>query len=1099
LLDAIDALRADGGAPPPRSTDTGAAPSPPAAPATQAERRQLTVMFVDLVGSTALSGRLDPEDMRDLLRGFQDVTAGEVARFEGHVAKLLGDGVLAYFGWPAAHEDEAERAVRAGLGLVKAVGRLTAPNGEALACRVGIATGLVVVGDLAGEGEARERAVVGETPNLAARLQGLAEPGAVVVAEATRRLLGGLFAYRDLGAVPLKGFAAPVRAFAIAGEGAAESRFEALHAAGLTPLIGREQELALLVDRWQRAREGEGQVVLLAGEPGIGKSRLVRAFRERLGDEPHTALSQFCSPYHTNTALHPVIGLLERAAGLRREDPPEHHLDRLEAMLALATEDVGACAPPLADLLGIPTGGRYPVLELSPQQRKKQIFRALLDQLAGLAARQPVLVVYEDVHWADPTTLELIGRVVEQVQRLAVLVLITFRAEFVPPWAGHGHVTALSLSRLGRRQGGVLVARVAGGKPLPPEVLGQILVRTDGVPLFVEELTKAVLESGLLREEGDRYALTGPLPPLAIPATLQDSLMARLDRLAPIKEVAQVAACLGREFDHAVLAAVSPLPEPALSGALDQLVEAELIFRRGVPPEASYIFKHALVCDAAYQSLLKSRRQQLHGRIASVLEARFPELAETQPEVLAQHCAEAGLTEKAVAYWHQAGKLAAQRSALAEAVTQLHRGLELLPRLSDRAERGRLEVELQVTLGYVLMISKGVAAPEMGTAYGRARTLCRELDDARLEPVALWGMWQYLHNRPDMAAALVTAEELLTWARSRGDVAAEVSGHRSACVTRVFRGDLELALSHADQVKALYDPAQHPITVSLTDPWIFTPWIAARSVSVWALLLLGRPGQAFALSREALSAADADGRPYVRAVVLHQQNVFDQMRGEQRAVEERSAGLLMLTEKHGFPHWHATATILHGWAVATGGAPEAGLAETRRGLAAKQATGAEVKVPYYLGLMAGQLGRMGRAADALALLDDAFTRVKATGERWYEAELHRLRGEALLQTAPPDVEQAAACFREAIEVAQRQSAKWWELRAASSLARLWADQGEQATAHDLLAPVLGWFTEGFDAPDLREAKALLQELASTPLGPRTRPRRRPTTLVNYPG
>ena len=481
-----------------------------------------------------------------------------------------------------------------------------------------------------------------------------------------------------------------------------------------------------------------------------------------------------------------------------------------------------------------------------------------------------------------------------------------------------------------------------------------------------------------------------------------------------------------------------------------------------------------------------------------MLEARFPELAETQPEVLAQHCAEAGLTAKAVAYWHQAGKLAAQRSALAEAVMQLHRGLELLPRLSDRAERGRLEVELQVTLGYVLMTLKGVAAPEMGAAYGRARTLCRELDDARLEPVALWGMWQYLHNRPDMAAALVTAEELLTWARFRGDVAAEVSGHRSACVTPIFRGDLELALSHADQVRALYDPAQHPITVSPTDPWIFTPWIAARSVSVWALLLLGRPGQAFALSREALSAADADGRPYMRAVVLHQQNVFDQMRGEQRAVEERSAGLLTLTEKHGFPHWHATATILHGWAVATGGAPEAGLAEMRRGLAAKQATGAEIKVPYYLGLMAGQLGRMGRAADALALLDDAFTRVKATGERWFEAELHRLRGEALLQTASPDVEQAAACFREAIEMAQRQSAKWWELRAASR-SPVSGPTGRAGDGARSAGARPGLVHRGLRRAGLAGGEGVASGAGVTPLGPRTRPRRRSTTLVNYPG
>ena len=627
-------------------------PELPARPPPAAERRQLTLVFVDLVGSTALAARLDPEDTREVVAAYQRAVAAELARYEGHVAKFLGDGVLAYFGWPAAHEDDAERAVRAGLAALSAVAGITPADGTRLAARVGIATGLVVVGDLIGEGSAREEAVVGETPNLAARLQALAEPGTVVIAERTRQLVGGLFELADLGSHAVKGLAEPVRAWRVVGEGVAESRFDARQAGAATLLVGREHELGLLLDRWARAKDGEGQVVLLSGEAGIGKSRLVRALRERLAGEPHTWLGQFCSPYHANTALHPVIGLLERAAGLRREDPTAVQLDKLEAMLGRAVDDAGEAAPVLADLLGIPAAERYPSLDLSPQQRKERTFQVLLDQLAGLAAQGPVLALYEDVHWADATTLELIGRVAERVQPLPVLALVTSRPGFAPAWAGHGHTTLLSLSRLGRQEGGAMIGRVAG-KALPPEVLAQVLARTDGVPLFVEELTRAVLESGLLRDEGDRYALAGPLPPLAIPSTLQDSLMARLDRLAPVKEVAQVAAVIGREFAFDLLEAVVP-PGGDLRAALDQLVAAELVFRRG---EAAYAFKHALVRDAAYESLLRGRRQQLHGRIAAALEERFPDVAAAQPELLAQHYAGAGLAEQATCYWLTAAEV----------------------------------------------------------------------------------------------------------------------------------------------------------------------------------------------------------------------------------------------------------------------------------------------------------------------------------------------------------------------------------------------------------------------------------------------------------
>jgi predicted ATPase len=826
--------------------------------------------------------------------------------------------------------------------------------------------------------------------------------------------------------------------------------------------------------------------VLLSGEPGIGKSRLVRALRERLGDQPHTPLRYQCSPYHTSSALYPAIEQLERAAGFEREDTAEAKLAKMEALLAEGTRDVAAVAPLFAALLSIPTGDRYPPLDLTPQRRKELTLRALVAQLEGLAAERPVLVVLEDAHWLDPSTAELFGLVVDRVRGLPVLAVITFRPEFTSPWTGHAHATLLTLNRLSRRQGAALVEQATGGKELPAEVADPIVAKTDGVPLFIEELTKAVLEAGFLEDKGDRYVLAGPLPPLAIPATLQDSLMARLDRLAPVKEVAQIGAALGREFSYELLAAVARLPDGELQDALGQLCDAELVFCRGTPPEASYTFKHALVQDAAYGTLLRSRRQQLHARIVRALEERFPEQAEVQPELVAHHCTQAGLSEQAIRYWHEAAQLAVRRSAMAEAVAQVHKGLGLLSALPGGSTRARHELDLQVTLGHALMALKGVAAPEMGAAYARARELCRACGGGDLEPVALYGLWQFFQNRADMAGSGEIAGELLRWAEVRHDVAAQVEGHRSVGNTWLFRAEFSLALEHFERVRVLYAPAQGHAGRNPLDPRA-----VATSLMAWALLLRGHPDRALACSREALAAAEEQARPYMLAVIMHQQNVFDQLRGDRRSVGERAAALIALTAEHGFAHWHATATLLHGWAVGAGGAVEDGLAEMRHGLAAKEATGARLKIPFYLGLMAGLHRRAGRGADALHLIQDALACVEATGERWFEAELHRLKGEALLALAPECSAEAEACFCRAISVAQEQHAKLWELRAATSLARMLAARSEPEKAYDLLAPIYDWFTEGFDTPDLREARALLDELASAPHGSRARPRRRP--------
>ena len=657
-------------------------PSAQEARRTEAERRQLTVMLVDLVGSTALSARLDPEEMREVIRAYQNAAAGEILRYEGHVAKFMGDGVLAYFGWPKAHEDEAERAVRAGLAIAGAVPTLVTPAGEALTARIGIATGLVVVGDFIGEGAAREESVIGDTPNLAARIQALAEPGGVVVSDATRRLVGSLFDLRDLGPRQLKGFAAPVHAFAVERERAVEDRFAAHQSGAPLPLVGRDQELALLLDRWRLAKGSEGQAVLLAGEPGIGKSRIVLALRERLRAEPRTSVRYNCSPFHANSALHPAIEQLARAAGFAPEDDTATKLARLEALVARAAtpDDV---LPYLIDLIGLPPDGRHALPPLTPQEKKARTFRALLAQLEGLAGQRPVLLVLEDAHWCDPTTLEFFDRVVERVAALPVLLVVTFRPEFRPPWAGHAHVTSLALSRLGRAEAGAIVAEVAGGQALPGELFDAIVGRTDGVPLFVEELTKAVLEGGLLREAEGRLELAGPVPPLAIPATLSDSLLARLDRLAPVKEVAQVGAVIGREFGRALLAAVAGTDERGLTDALDRLVAAGLIFRRGARAEPLYAFKHALVQDAAYQSLLKSRRQQLHARVAEALEAGDAGEGDTPPEILAHHLTGGGPLRAS-----PAGLAGGRRTGLA--ALRLPRGYRARPAGSrDRTELAR--------------------------------------------------------------------------------------------------------------------------------------------------------------------------------------------------------------------------------------------------------------------------------------------------------------------------------------------------------------------------------------------------------------------------
>ena len=1041
----------------------------------EAERRQLTVMFCDLVGSTALSERLDPEDMRDVIRDYQNSVAGEIARFEGHVAKFMGDGVLAYFGWPEAHEDDAERAVRAGLSIAGSVARLTAPSGESLAARIGVATGLVVVGDLTGEGAAQEEAVVGDTPNLAARLQDIAKPGAVVVAPSTQHLLADLFELEELGRRKLKGIGAPVQAWRVAAERTAESRFEAVHGRALTPFVGREQEVALLLDRWRMAKEGEGQVLLLSSEAGVGKSRIVEALRDGLGDEPHTRLRYQCSPHHTNSALYPVINQLMFAAGFGPDDTTDNKFDKLETLLAPATGNVADVTPLFADLLSLPFGNRYPPLDLSPERQKEKTLAALIDLLTTLAAREPVLMIFEDAHWIDPTTREWIDSTIGRTENLAVLLVITHRPEFQSDWAGHTHVTTLSLNRLGRRHCLAMVDRLTVGKRLPEEVRDEIVAKTDGVPLFVEELTKTVLESGLLDDQGDHYALTGPLPPLAIPATLQDSLMARLDRLASVKDLAQIGAAIGREFSHDLLAAVAQIGDDELNDALDKIVAAELLFRRGMPPRATYLFKHALVQDAAYESMLRSRRQELHARIAQVLEVRFPEQAEMAPEVLAHHYTEAGLAEPAVENWLRAGRRAAERSANKEAIAHLRQGLGLLTTLPETPERHRQELALQTSLGPAVLATKGWGAAEAKQAYDRARELCRHVGDAAQLFTALWGIWLYHTARGEAQTARDLGGELLSLAEQQGDPELTLQAHHAAWGGVTLLGEFESALDHVEQGMAIYDPGQHRSHAMRYGG--HDPGVCGRAQGAIILWMLGYPDRAQDSAHQAMALARELSHPPSVAHALFWTTWVHQFRRQPRVVLECAEALVEVAREQSLASYLTYGTLFKAWSLVAEGSLKEGIPQMQKVLGDFLAPGEGMGTAYFRSFLAEGYGRAGLAEQGLREIDKALRFIESTGEKFWRAETHRLKGELLMSKSAGAHVEAEPYFQDAIATARNQGSKSLELRATTSLARLRRRQGRAKEARDLLAPLYGWFTEGFDTADLKEAKELLDELS----------------------
>jgi len=1042
----------------------------------QAERRQLTVVFCDLVDSTALSRRVDPEDLQDVLRRFLNACSQAIGRFNGYIAKYMGDGMLVYFGYPQAHEDDAERAVYAGLAILDTVKVLTqdSPHPEFdFAARIGIATGHVVVGEVMGQDTAKERSVFGETPNLAARLQALARPNQLVIDPVTKRLVGHAFDCADLGAVALKGFDTPVHAWQVLSSRESTSRFESYRASHLTNFVGRDQELSLLLGRWREAVDGEGQVLLLCGEAGIGKSRMTRRLSDRLANERYQRIQFQCSPYHTNTALYPAINFLRQAAGLTSQDSADAQLTKLDALALESGINNQETVALLADLLSIRSDHRYPPLTVSSEKRKDLTLEALVQHLQRLADRSPVLFIVEDAHWIDPTTLDLMTRIIDRIRQMRGLLLITFRPDFKPVWADYSHVTLLTLSRLPRRQSAELVRAMTGGKALPPEVQQAILAKTDGVPLYIEALTENVLESGLLTEGNESFALKGPLKELPIPDSLQALLMERVDRLGPAKEIVQTGAAIGREFTYELVRATVDVTDSQLRHALDLFVASGLMFQEGEIPHATYHFKHALVQEAAYSTLPKKPRRVLHARIAKALESRFSKRVTLEPELLAYHYEQAGLAGPAVDYWHRAARRGVERSANIEALNHFTRALDVLKDLPQGPERDALELELLLARGAPLLSVKGYASEEMEHNYRRAKELSQENSDSMHEFRASWGLWAFHLVRGQLAKARDLAEHLLALANREQSSDLLAGAHRSLGNTYLWLGRFDEAKTHLLAARSLYDPTQHR---SLAVHYGQDPGITARIYLARTLWILGEVDQVEPLALEAISMAREVEHPFTLVFTLcHLSLIYSTVRNANRVLDLTDEAIAVATQ-YGFELGLAWATTSHGWALAEQGQKD-GLGTLLHGLSATRATGASLNDTFTLALLAEIYLRHNRMDEGLAAIAEAQTLAVTGGELFWQAELLRLKGELLLGQSDHSVQAAEECFCEALKIAQDQHAKMLELRAATSLAKLWMKFNKLDDAKRILNSVYSRFNERAGNRDLIEAKTVLDQLS----------------------
>lgn len=1053
------------------------AESPPPYHPLEAERRQLTVMFCDLADSTKLSGQLDPEDLRDVIRAYQATGADVIERYDGYIAQYLGDGLMVYFGWPQAHEDDAQRAVHAGLGILEAMGqlntRLEQDKGIRLGVRIGVHTGLVVVSEI-GKGASQEHLALGEAPNIASRIEGIAERDTVAISDTTYRLIQGYFVCETLGHYTLRGTDSPQQVYRVVRTSGMQSRLDVALTRGLTPLVGRESEVTLLLERWGQAKHGQGHIVLISGEAGIGKSRLLQVLKDQVTGDAHTLWECRSSPYYENTALYPLTDLLQRLLQWQSDDGPQERLEKLERVLQSCQLSLAESVPLFATLLSLPLPETpYPPLDLTPERQRQKTLQTMVAMVLEQAEYQPVLFILEDLHWTDPSTLEWLKVLIEQVPMAPVLTVLTCRPEFAPPWGLRAYFTFIALHRFTGLQIETMVTRVAGGKTVPTEVMQHLVEKSDGVPLYVEEMTKAILEAGVLQETDSHYEMTGQLTSMAIPTTLQDSLMARLDRLGTARSVAQLAGAIGRQFTYEVLHAVSPMDEATLQRELGRLVEAELVYQRGTPPQAIFIFKHALIQDTAYQSLLKSTRQQVHQRIAQVLEQQFTETAAIQPELLAHHYTEAGQHETAMRYWEQAGLQAIERSANVEAIGHLTRGLEVLTMQLDTPERMQQELTLLPALGVALRAIKGFGAPEVGQVYARARELCQQVEETpQLFPV-LRGLWEFYELQGELQTARELGEQLLTLAQRVQEEELLLVAHNVLGDTLIWLGEFADAREHLEQGVALYNPHQYRSHAFL---YGYDSGVHCLSFLAWALWYLGYPDQALRRIHEALTLAQELSHPFSLAFALAFAAWLHRLRREEQAAQEQAAAVINLAADQEFLFWESWGTVLQGSSLAERGQSAEGIAQMHQGIAAWRATGAELQLPYYLSLLVEAYGKAGQVVEGLRVLDEALTVVHKTGERQHEAELYRLKGELFLMKDVLDTQEAESCLRQAVDVARQQQAKSLELRAAISLSRLWRQQGNRTKAHELLAPIYSWFTEGFDTADLQEAKASLEQL-----------------------
>jgi class 3 adenylate cyclase/predicted ATPase len=1046
-------------------------------PQMSGERRHLTIMFCDMVESTALAARLDPEDLSEIIGAVRHCVTDAVTAFGGYVALHIGDGGLVYFGYPQAHENDAEMAVRAGLQVIERVSRLTFVGGYRPAVRIGIATGLVVLADTIGPGSSRSF-VTGETPNLAARLQNAARPNTVVIAASTRRLTAGLFDYRNLGRISVKGFSELVPVWEVLGPSSAESRFEALHPTMLTPMVGRQRELEALWRCWEGARAGRGRVVLVSGEAGIGKSRLIAMLLDHLVDVPHTRRRYFCSPHQLGSPLHPFIAQIERAAGFSRRDTPSQKLAKLERALDLERQRIEDVAL-IAELLSIPVDERYPKLHLAPKRRRDDTIDALVRQLELPARDNPGLVIFEDAQWIDPTSRELLEHAVTRVASLPILLVVTSRPEFRIEWRSEPHVTTIPLNPLPPPECVVLVENIAGKGKLPHDVVDEIVDRTDGVPLYLEELTKAVAESGASQEAAMTVIGQAPKTSFAVPATLHASLLERLDRLGPAKDIAQIGAAIGREFSFELIAAVAGRDQAKLEAALERLVNAGLLFRRsqaGSGEAASsaaastvYLFKHALVQDAAYGTMLRGMRRTLHRKIMEVLEGTFGDIAAAQPELLAHHCAEAGLVEKAVGYWLKAGHQALARSAMVEAVLRLRQGLQLISLLPEGRSRHAQELDLQIALGRALMATQGYAVRATGETFDRARYLCDRLDNPSQLVSVLLGQWLHALLRAELASARGRAEEMLRLGTSRQDPIWELIGCRTSGVTSFPLGEFAATRQFLERGLAVYNPAHRATYTALM---VDDAKVVMLMYLSWTLVYLGYLDQARLRRTEAMEEARSLSHAFTLTHALITMSFTELTMGAFASALQHVNELIPLTRELGSAYYDAVGVIFHGRCLAALGQVDEGLELMREGLAAYRGTSSVLYMPTFLTFLADAYGRAEKPDLGLKYLGEAAEIVETTQTRVDEAEMNRVRANLLM--AAGDTEAAEGSFRTAIRIAERQQAKLWQLRAATDLARLRCDQGKRDEARDVLLPVYGWFTEGFDAPTLNDAKILLE-------------------------